>query len=301
MERISRRAAMQRSQRLSGLCYNGISERPSIILVLLLLVPASAHAFRPRAVSDLRFENPILGANEQRGVTVPAGEQGYLAAWFEAGRQTTVRASRIDNEGHYLDAEGIVLSTLSTPPTRRTGPYDEIRTIAADTDGKDWLIVWGYGAAVQATRLSEAGEKLDAVPIPIGKGYDVAVRWSGANYIALHADDGSLYSTTITSDGRATSQRLLMAAEIGPPIGHWREIRYHRPAIAAADTNVLTTFRRTDANCVSSAGSMFSAPANGRCMGFGWIRSEGRSMRHSPSRKPRRGSGIRSPPTARVI
>jgi hypothetical protein len=139
--------------------------------------------------------------NSQIGLTIAASNGQYLAAWFETGAVTTVRASRIDSGGDFLDGEGIALGTVPTP-TRFTTP-----SIAIDSDGTNWLVVWANDA-VRGRRLSRAGTLLEAASFPIALGYDVAVRWNGSNYVVVAANY-SLISATVSRDGAVTPARTL--------------------------------------------------------------------------------------------
>jgi hypothetical protein len=191
--------------------------------------------------------------NTQTGLTITARNGQYLAAWFEtSGSVTTVRASRIDAAGNFLDGEGITLGTVP-PPERYTVP-----SIAIDSDGTNWLVVWA-NSAVHGRRLSRAGSLLDAQPFFVTGGYDVAVRWNGANYVVV-AGNGSLSSAAVSRDGVVTSSRTLMTSSYQSQPSGSTGLTYTSPSLVvvggetmAVYLNVLTSCGGVQPSCASDS------------------------------------------------
>src|SRR5207253_246597 len=68
--------------------------------------------------------------NNQSNVAIGAMNGQYLVAWIETTADArTVRASRLDAAGNYLDGPGIIVSTTSSPLRYGPGP-----TLSIDTD-----------------------------------------------------------------------------------------------------------------------------------------------------------------------
>ena len=185
--------------------------------------------------------------NTQSGLAIAAVKGQYLAAWFETGAVITVRASRIDKDGNFLDGEGIALGTVPTPP-RYTTP-----SIAIDSDGTNWLVVWASGG-VRGRRLSRAGALLDAESFPIAYGYDVAVRWNGANYVVVAAND-SLVSAAVSRDGAVTATKTLAAStsEYGPL--NSTTINYTSPSLAVVHGETMAAYLKVVSGCSGIQGT----------------------------------------------
>jgi len=181
--------------------------------------------------------------NAQSGLTIAAGNGQYLAAWFESGASTTVRASRIDGSGNFLDGEGIVLATLPPPLSRYATPG-----LAVDSDGTNWLVVWGDGT-VRGRRLSRTGSLLDAQPFIITAGTDVAVQWNGSNY-AVVAGGGSLNTAAVSAQGVVSSSRTLMPSnfQIQPSGSSWY-LSYTSPSLIAVGGETLAVYLNVFTTC----------------------------------------------------
>jgi len=178
----------------------------------------------------------------QSGLTIAASDGQYLAAWFETGAVTTVRASRIDREGNFLDGEGIVLAIVPPPP--RFVTY----SVAIDSDGTNWLVVWGSGA-VRGRRLSRAGALLDPAPFPIALGgSDVAVRWTGSNYVVVAAND-SLMSAAVGRDGAVTQARTLASSTYGYTGLDYTYTTYSSPSLAVVRGETLAVYLKVVNTC----------------------------------------------------
>jgi hypothetical protein len=172
--------------------------------------------------------------NTQIGLKIAASNGQYLAAWFETGSVTTVRASRIDNAGNFLDGEGIVLGTVPAMPQYSTS------SIAIDSDGTNWLVAWANGA-VRGRRLSRAGSLLDAQPFLITSGYDVSVRWNGSNYVVVAGGD-SLFSAAVNHDGVVSSSRTLITSSYLSQPGSSTSITYGSPSLVVVRGETMVVY-----------------------------------------------------------
>lgn len=179
--------------------------------------------------------------NTQSGLTIAASNGQYLAAWFETGSVTTVRASRIDSEGNFLDGEGVALGIVSAPPMY-TAP-----SIAIDSDGTNWLVVWASGS-VRGRRLSRAGALLDAQAFFIAGGYDVAVRWNGSSYVVV-AGNGSLYCAAVSRDGAVTPVRTLAMSSGGSLPNGSTSTNYTSPSLVVVRGETLLVYLNVVDNC----------------------------------------------------
>lgn len=177
----------------------------------------------------------------QSGVAVGASHGQYLAAWYEtADGVTTIRASRLDAAGNYLDRDGIPLGNLTLPAPHLPAP-----TIAIDGDETSWLVVWANGS-VRGRRLSRDGAPLDAQSFAIGSGYEAAVRWNGGSYVVV-SSDGSLYSRVVSRGGAVTAARTLAREVNNFDLSSWTT--YRSPLLAVTRGHVLTTFRKEEGAC----------------------------------------------------
>lgn len=191
----------------------------------------------------------------QDHVTIAAGHDGFLAAWFEhAGGLSTLRASRIDAAGNYLDGEGIVLDTL-------TGDTEDM--IAIDGNGPRWLVVWSNENEVRARFVSRGGVA-GIGPIAIGPGPTAAVRWDGSQYVVLRSDN-SLHSSSVLLDGSVRDAKTLAAFErIDEPAG-WRWIFYLEPALVRLAGHTIAVYRKEEQFC---DGTSFPCPSERTILGL---------------------------------
>jgi hypothetical protein len=204
-------------------------------------VPPSFCAAVPVATMTPTAPAALLGRslNTQTGLKIAGSNGQYLAAWFETGSVSTVRASRIDNAGNFLDGEGISLGAASS--------------LAIDSDGTNWLVVLG-GGAVRGQRISRTGTLLDAQPFPITRGYDVAVRWNGSNYVVVAGND-SLSSAAVSSDGVVTSsQTLLKSSYQSQPSGS-TALTYTSPSLVVVGDETLVVYMNVLSSCQPSCAS----------------------------------------------
>jgi hypothetical protein len=193
-------------------------------------------ALSPVAPFSIGTLHPIgQTLNEQPRIELAASNGQYLAVWLENTKNNVVelRASRVNAGGDYLDGEGIVLRAAPPPvnPLLATDPF------AVDSDGTNWLVVWADGT-VHGTRISRGGAKLDATPIELGPGYEVAVRWNGARYLVLTSDRASISAIAVEANGVAAAPKTL-ARSTRPAL------RLEFPALVSAQGK---TFAMFDAN-----------------------------------------------------
>jgi hypothetical protein len=173
--------------------------------------------------------------NAQTGLTIGASNGQYLAAWFETGAVTTVRASRIDAAGNFLDGEGIALGTL---------PNYTASGLAIDGNGTNWLVAWANGT-VRARRIARAGSLPEAQPFLIAGGSDVAVRWNGSNYVVVAAN-GSLSSTIVSRDGAVAPPKTLAASTSASPT---TSTGYTSPSLIVVHGETLLAYLKTINEC----------------------------------------------------
>ena len=178
---------------------------------------------------------------------IEAGHGGYLAAWLEHDRtQTTVRASRIDRNGNYLDEEGIVLDTLPV-----SGPNTEgfFRHMAIDGSGPQWLVVWAQGGIARARAVSLNGTPAGTSAFTIGAGREVAVRWGGQYYVVLRTDIGhSLHRDRVTANGNVLETKVVAAAY--EDVADDSSVTYFQPSLVRLRDRVLAVFSEDETqNC----------------------------------------------------
>jgi hypothetical protein len=178
-----------------------------------LVTFGSSYVLVPRAATTATA--PVLLArslNPHGKVVVNAMGDAYLASWTELdGGGWSVRASRIDRNGNSLDGAGVFLGR----PLPLQNQYDYYG-LSIDNDGANWLVVWGDSARSYGARISADGRLLDSTPIGINTGRDVAVRWTGQSYLIAGANDGSLYTATVSRDGVSSAVRLIASHDPFP-------------------------------------------------------------------------------------
>jgi hypothetical protein len=150
--------------------------------------------------------------DEQGALSLARGRQGFLAVWSEGDRNsTTVRASRVDRQGRYLDGAGIVLDTLPSNPAAYFPPT------SVDSNGGTWLAIWAHDGYIYGRRISPDGVVLDPKPIRISPGWYPVVRWGINSWLVVsvqHArNTATVTSATVTSDGIVGP--LTVADEVG--------------------------------------------------------------------------------------
>jgi hypothetical protein len=146
--------------------------------------------------------NMTRALNRQDGLVIAGGKRDYLAAWAESDHNGfTVRASRIDARGRYLDGTGIVLATTAALPQ-----------ISVDSDGENWLVIWNKTYLVQGRRVSADGVMLDAQPIAITGGYLPTVRWGHDSWLVVTSATMAtvqILGTSVSRDGIVGATTML--------------------------------------------------------------------------------------------
>jgi hypothetical protein len=172
----------------------------------------------------------------QTTVSVGAMNGQYLVAWIEtAGDSRTVRASRLDAEGNYLDGSGIIVSSTAVPALNSYAP-----TLSIDNDGNNWFVVFADGTA-KGVFISKSGTPLGG--LVFGAGTEAAVRWNGTNYCVVYSD-GSLHSAAVSRDGAITARNTLATSQYAGS----RSLTFRSPAIATSNGEFLATFAMHDTN-----------------------------------------------------
>lgn len=178
----------------------------------------------------------------QSNLAVQAGHGGYLAAWWELSEgEVTIRASRIDAAGNYLDGEGVILDAIPVTPMSRFEVPE--RTIAIEGDGPQWFVAWSHGPGVRGRTLSPQGVA-GAATIPIGPGTDVTVQWDGVRYVVLRSDQ-SMYSNTVSIDGVVGETQVLAEYEEFGNV----TIEYSEPLLARLGGRMLGAYLKTHSTC----------------------------------------------------
>ncbi|HEU4887445.1 MAG TPA: hypothetical protein VFV49_06140, partial [Thermoanaerobaculia bacterium] len=161
-------------------------------------------------------------------IAIGATPSQYLATWTEEyGDAWRVRASRIDSNGRYLDGAGLILGTV--------GFY---HSLAVDSDGSNWLVVWAdggpgagtYHGPVRAMRISSTGVLLDPQPIELGPGDEASVRRGKEGWMVVATDRSSLVAIPVSRDGLAGARRTIHEAVQGP-----QELVYYSNPVVAFD------------------------------------------------------------------
>ncbi|HEV7242285.1 MAG TPA: hypothetical protein VGQ36_23850 [Thermoanaerobaculia bacterium] len=172
----------------------------------------------------------------QEKLALAPGYGGYLAAWIErADGASTLRASRIDAGGNYLDGDGIV---LDSPAGSARGK------IAIDGNGAQWLVVWSDGTNIRGRFLSRGGVASGAT-IAIGYGSEVAVRWDGSQYVVLYSD-GSLRTNTVSASGNVGEEKTLAELE---QLGASGTLSYREPRLVLVGNRVVAVYTKELAMC----------------------------------------------------
>lgn len=196
-----------------------ISLRTLISLVGLAVALLTVY---PSSSTPSPFSEPILfpgdstvaiAAGSQTRPQISRGGNGYLAVWQDnrtsfrqgevcgpitlsgLGSSADIYASRLDNNGHLIDAKPIIVSRSQ---------YCQLSPSVA-WNGQYWLVAWStqtvpnevgnYTGIIEAIRVSPAGEILDSTPIRLGTsfyqyqtlsitsdGTNWVVTWGGSDY-----------------------------------------------------------------------------------------------------------------------
>jgi hypothetical protein len=176
----------------------------------------------------------------QQTLTIETIPGGYLAAWFDESDDVhTIRVSRLDAAGNYLDGEGIVVAT--TPPPSITVE----RTLTIDTSGPRWLLVWSAAEyQLRGNFLSRRGQP-EGGTFPIGIGNEAAVRWNGTSHVVLRSAGSSLYRTTVSPAGIVGEEKTIAKKH-----GSWKEsFAYSRPALVSLGSRLLAVYTEDRVVC----------------------------------------------------
>jgi hypothetical protein len=162
--------------------------------------------------------------DSQEALAIARGRQDFLSVWRESDRNgTTIRASRIDAKGRYLDGTGIVIATFPDPT--HSPP-----TISVDSDGQNWLVIWTYNNHASGCRVSAQGVVLDSKPIAISAAAaNAVVRWGGTSWLIVVVTNWKLTNTTVTSDGLVGPSKVFDEVS-ADPFSHY--VQYVNPALA---------------------------------------------------------------------
>ena len=161
-----------------------------------------------------------LGAANQRKPRVASSGSGYLVAWEDyRNGYPQVYCTRITTAGQVLDTTGIAM-----PPTSycQTGPD-------VCFGGGNYLVVWSDRYAITGCRVSTAGNRLDALGIPISGGsvkYCPAVCWDGSNYRIVWEDyrssfqgNSDVYYTTVSREGIVSPDpEMALVSDLDPQL-----------------------------------------------------------------------------------
>lgn len=204
---------------------------PSFASFCVAVNPSTLQTSAPRMLAR------TLPAQEK--LALAPGYGGYLAAWIErADGASTLRASRVDAGGNYLDGEGIVLdSGIGTARGK----------IAIDGNGAQWLVVWSEGRSIRGRFISRGGVA-GAATIAIGFGAEVAVRWDGSQYVVLYSDD-SLHTTSVSPSGSVGEAKTLAEfEELNEPNGSGG-LSYNEPRLVLVGNRIVAVYTKERTMC----------------------------------------------------
>jgi Ig-like domain CHU_C associated len=214
---------------------------------LVMLQPDTA------VVLDAATTQPVLmnlgrTLSLQEQLTIEAGPAGYLAAWLEVdGKIMTVRASRIDAAGNYLDGPGLVLDTIARFQPHVSHP-DYLRI---DASGPSWMVSWSDGKRIRAATVSYGG--VAGETMTLGEGYFADLLRDGPHYLVLRNHGLSLYLDRITPDGTTVETRALGISEPSGPEGVF--IEYAEPSLIRLGGRPVALFASVYWDCYNYWGS----------------------------------------------
>lgn len=207
----------------------------------LLLVVTARSTIAVRMVDRVTLNAgpavPIMTVTPQRGVALEAVAHGYLAAWCEPGERPSVRLSRIDTAGNYLDGEGLIVDSAQS-----------CANVAIDMRGPQGIVVWADAGDIRGRFVSHQGALPPGGAFPIGRGDQAAVRWHRDQYVVLRSD-GSLHRDLLTPSGAVVDTRTL--------------------AVAGDDGNERTTYRAPHLTVLADAAIAIYATDHADCPPFG--------------------------------
>lgn len=212
----------------------------SIVYPRSFAVAVDAATLTPRAPA--RLGRTVA---TQEGLSLEAVPGGYLAAWFEnAATETTVRVSRIDRAGNYLDGEGIVLA--SGP----AAPRDSMQKTAIDVSGPRWLVTWTSAVfpSMYGARFVTHHARPDGAILPYD--YDAAVQWKGDHYVELGVDgDASLVRRRRSATWELLETERLAESEVTSTFPIHQETYYSDPFLVTLGEHLLAVYVRHDTAC----------------------------------------------------
>jgi hypothetical protein len=184
-------------------------------------IPGTGSTFATIRHGAVTLDGPVtlLGrrVNAHDAFDVAAANGEYLAAWVEHQHNVaTVRASRVDHKGAYLDGAGLVLGT-----THVRNQFLSPHGLAVASNGTNWLVLWADGT-VHGTRIARDGRLLDATPIDLGEGLDVDAAWGASSYAVVVASERKWSAFTLTANGAASARRTIAEGNGGDPRGSGR-------------------------------------------------------------------------------
>ena len=153
---------------------------------------------------------------------------GFLVTWLASGCGYVVSAARLGADGEPLDST----------PLQFTPDSVFQWSVAAGTDGDDYLVVWSGevlgndSTALCCSRLSAEGVILDSVPITISRSLtdvaELAVAYLDGTYLVAWTDwrsDGDIYACRVLQDGTVLDTGGFAVCS--------RPALQHQPAVAA--------------------------------------------------------------------
>lgn len=186
---------------------------------------------KPTALADL-----ARSTDPQERLSMARGRRDFLAVWRETDRNgDTIRASRVDAKGRYLDGTGIVIAPIAVDYSSPAA--------SVDSDGENWLIVWSEDAVVYGCRVSPEGVVLDPRPIRICEGWSPVVRWGSNSWLVVNASyqRNWMTSTTVTPDGLVGPLKQFdqIPVELFP---HYSTLRFENPVLAFDGREFVVAF-----------------------------------------------------------
>lgn len=179
----------------------------------------------------------------QQGLVIEARHDGYLAAWFETREaELTVRASRIDAAGNYLDGEGIVLSTMPARPVNWR--------IKIDGSGPHWFVTWSDRSKAWGRKILSSGVAAGAEPVTIGYANEIDTLWDGSHYVVLRiGSDGDLIIDRMTDDGIVVETRTLVESRFDESNRPFTYLMYGQPVLVKLGQRVMAIFLQMEQRC----------------------------------------------------
>jgi Ig-like domain CHU_C associated len=213
-----------------------------LAVTALLFLTVNAFAFQGRPVSDLRFDAAGL-LTSQEGIALTAGDDEYLAAWFETlDDEVTIRATRLDAAGNYLSGEGIVLGTATRAAAQGAN-------LSIAWNGSAWLVLWTTAGNIFGRVVSRAG--FPRAEVEIGGGFHAVVSSGRSGYLVLYDSGGDIYSVDVSAAGVVGPKKTVARREnlrTGVNFGVLF-LTYDKPLVVPLGAEILTVFQQRAALC----------------------------------------------------